>query len=91
MTIWGSDISGESMISIVSDEASMMGHWVALKNGERLLSLRGGNEGKHLSERVQRTFNNAAHFWMLKSIYLWIPNEMPKPDARKSYKTAFVI
>ncbi len=75
MTIWGSNISSESMISIVSDEASMIGHWVALEDVERLLSPLGGNEGKHLSKRVQRTFNNAAQFWMLKSIRLWIPNK----------------
>ncbi len=75
MAVWGSDISGESMISIVSDEASMTGHWVALEDVERLLSPLGGNEGNHLSKRVQRTFNKAAQFWMLKSIRLWIPNE----------------
>ena len=27
MAVWGFDISGESMISIVSDEASMTVHW----------------------------------------------------------------
>ncbi len=28
-----------------------------------------------------------AHFRMLEGIHLWIPNEKPKVDARKTYKT----
>ena len=35
---------------------------------------------------TQRTFNNAARFWMLSSIHLWIAKDKPKVDARKSYK-----
>ncbi len=33
-------------------------------------------------------FKNAAHFGILEGIHLWIPNETPKVDAQKSYKTA---
>ena len=67
----------------------MTGHWVTLEDMERLLSLRGGNEGKHVSKTVQRTFNNAAHFRMLKSICLWIPNEKAYNGCSKELQDSF--
>ncbi len=84
------NISGESIMSIVSDEASMTGHWGRSgRCGTAVVSSR--RERRKAVKRVQRTFNNAAQFWMLKSIRLWIPNEKPIVDARKSYKTAFAM
>jgi len=40
MAVWSSEISGESMISIVSDEASMTGHWDRSGCGTAVVSSR---------------------------------------------------